>query len=54
MSDFGIAQRVDDAVQGVCCGTPAYMAPEVLFEREYGFTVDYYAVGVLLHEMMTG
>ncbi len=31
LSDFGIAQKYEEAVPGNCCGTPAYMAPEVIF-----------------------
>ena len=49
LSDFGVAQKCSDVVQGNCCGTPAYMAPEVIFEKEYSFTADYYALGVLLY-----
>jgi serine/threonine protein kinase len=30
------------------------MAPEVIFEKEYSHTVDYYAMGVVLYEMMMG
>jgi serine/threonine protein kinase len=35
-------------------GTPEYMAPEVLNGQEYGYSADWWAAGVLLHELLTG
>lgn len=36
------------------CGTPDYIAPEILKEQEYGASVDWWALGVLMYEMMAG
>ncbi|CAI2373798.1 unnamed protein product [Moneuplotes crassus] len=36
------------------CGTPAYMAPEVLSAISYGRAIDWYLVGVILYEMVVG
>jgi serine/threonine protein kinase len=36
------------------CGTPDYMAPEVITNSGADYTVDWWAIGVLLHELMTG
>lgn len=36
------------------CGTPNYIAPEILRGEEYNFSVDYWALGVLLFEMLVG
>jgi len=36
------------------CGTPEYMAPEVLSQAGHGFCVDYWGLGMLTYEMMTG
>jgi len=36
------------------CGTPLYMAPEIIKNLPYGQGVDWWAVGVMIYEMMTG
>lgn len=57
LGDFGLAK---DNIQHPCegassmCGTPEYMAPEVLSQAGHGFCVDYWGLGMLVYEMMTG
>lgn len=36
------------------CGTPDYLAPEVLFNKNYGKHVDWWTLGTLLYEMLIG
>jgi hypothetical protein len=50
--DFGLAAAV--AVTGPAAGTPAYMAPEQAAEIAVGPEADWYAVGVMLYEALTG
>jgi len=34
-------------------GTPGYMAPEVMCRQNHTFSVDYYALGVIVYELIT-
>jgi len=55
--DFGFALqlRSPDQRLKVFCGTPSYMAPELVMGKEYsGFSTDMWAIGVLLYGMLTG
>eukprot|EP00730_Choanoeca_flexa_P006817 TRINITY_DN12228_c1_g1_i2.p1 TRINITY_DN12228_c1_g1~~TRINITY_DN12228_c1_g1_i2.p1 ORF type:complete len:659 (+),score=169.40 TRINITY_DN12228_c1_g1_i2:296-2272(+) len=36
------------------CGTPGYMAPEILLYQPYSYAVDWWAMGVLIYELLTG
>ena len=57
LGDFGLAKAgIKHPCEGAMsmCGTPEYMAPEVLAQAGHGFCVDYWGLGMLLYEMMTG
>uniref|UniRef100_A0A0K0CVW4 Protein kinase domain-containing protein n=1 Tax=Angiostrongylus cantonensis TaxID=6313 RepID=A0A0K0CVW4_ANGCA len=53
LCDFGLACTVLGPLYRVC-GTPTYCAPEILNESGYGFAVDVWSLGVLLHVMLVG
>ena len=54
ITDFGIARKWTPENSKDTSGTPGYMAPEVIFRQNHGTSVDYFAVGVILYEIMMG
>jgi serine/threonine protein kinase len=55
ISDFGAAYlRKAQAVQSAAMGSPYYMSPEQVTDREVGFHSDMYSLGVVLYELLTG
>lgn len=55
--DFGVSKQVKDENQIMReqCGTPAYIAPEILRDKGYkGFKVDLWSAGVCLYAMLMG
>ncbi|KAG8230392.1 hypothetical protein J437_LFUL009865, partial [Ladona fulva] len=56
IADFGLCK--EDITYGRTtrsfCGTPEYLAPEVVEDNYYGVAVDWWGMGVLMYEMMTG
>lgn len=53
MADFGFARYCPD-VTWTLCGTPDYLAPEIVQSKGYNKSVDWYALGVLIFEMLAG
>jgi len=50
--DFGFAKKVADKTFTLC-GTPEYLAPELVLGKGHNKSVDYWALGVLIFEMLT-
>jgi len=55
ITDFGLAKfRTDDGKMATACGTPGYVAPEVLKNESYGPPVDLWSLGVILYILLCG
>ncbi|KAH9888397.1 kinase-like protein [Cubamyces lactineus] len=53
IADFGFAKYCNTTAWTLC-GTPDYLAPEIIGNARYNKSVDWYALGVLIFEMLSG
>ncbi|CAF1309759.1 unnamed protein product [Adineta steineri] len=51
--DLGLAKLIRGYSE-TFCGTPHYIAPEILMHRPYTISPDYWTLGIIIHEMVTG
>jgi len=54
LTDFGLAETLDNIEDSSQGGTPAYMAPEVIMSKNPGIQSDIYSLGFVVYEMLTG
>jgi serine/threonine protein kinase len=56
ITDFGLSKKLEfnEAITKTFCGTPDYIAPEMIAGKGYGIAVDWWSFGILTYQMLCG
>jgi serine/threonine protein kinase len=54
ITDFGLARYFDEDVMMTSCGTPCFMAPELIRQSGYGVEVDNWSIGIIAYILLCG
>ncbi|XP_026055506.1 calcium/calmodulin-dependent protein kinase IGb isoform X2 [Carassius auratus] len=54
VSDFGLSKMEEKGIMSTACGTPGYVAPEVLAQKPYSKAVDCWSIGVITYILLCG
>ena len=52
--DFGLSKVLSTDMTATICGSPLYMAPEILYKQDYDSNADIWSLGILVYEMTYG
>ena len=54
LADLGCSKEMSGQQQFTMCGDPSYLAPEQVMTKGHNHTVDFWSLGILIYEMLTG
>uniref|UniRef100_A0A8B9PQF4 Calcium/calmodulin-dependent protein kinase type 1G n=1 Tax=Apteryx owenii TaxID=8824 RepID=A0A8B9PQF4_APTOW len=54
ITDFGLSKMEQNGIMSTACGTPGYVAPEVLTQKPYSKAVDCWSIGVITYILLCG